>query len=130
MGVIAGEATADRLGLAIIQRGIQDSSQHSSRFVEIARAPSWLVSNEPHKSILSLTLRRGTAPNTHRLLTHYGAQVLWHYALPRHHPAHDRHSIVEISGVPDEPANAAALGALRGADVRVRVLGSYPMPST
>jgi shikimate dehydrogenase len=130
MGVIAGEATADRLGLAIIQRGIQDSSQHSSRFVEIARAPSWLVSNEPHKSILSLTLQRGTAPNTHRLLTHYGAQVLWHYALPRHHPAHDRQAIVEISGVPDEPANAAALGALRGADVRVRVLGSYPMPST
>ena len=129
MGVIAGRSAAERFGLKVLQRNIQDSNEHSTRFIEIARAPSWLPTEHPRKSTLNLTLPQENRTPLHEMLQGCDVTVTWMHPLPRRHPAHPRHVLLDIMGSPEDEPVIEAIALLQRRGITTQVLGTYPCPA-
>ncbi len=124
---IAGAAAAERYGLTLLARNIEDDPNNTTRFLVLGRHDAALSGRDKTSLIMSAANRTGAL---HDLLEPFAAagvsmtrlesrparQALWQYVF-----------YVDIDGHRDEPTIKSALQELAKRAAFLKVLGSYPV---
>lgn len=123
---IGSEVAAERYGLDILVRGIEDDADNTTRFLVIGRrhpGPSGA-----DKTSIMFTLRDKPGALVSALLPFRRAGINMSNidVRPSHRRAFDYVFFIDVEGHIDEPKVARAIEALRDHCVLVKVLGSYP----
>ena len=127
MLAIAGDLAAEKYGLDILDKGIEDYSSNTTRFISIgniesgqtgADKTSLLITTKNEPGALYKVLKPINELNlnlTH--ITYRPSKVdKWHYSF-----------YIDIEGHQSEPALVQLLDNLNKLDAEVRILGSFPL---
>ncbi|HZQ74656.1 MAG TPA: prephenate dehydratase [Burkholderiales bacterium] len=125
---IAGEAAAERYGLNVLEKSIEDNPNNTTRFLVLGRIEAGATGRDRTSLVLSAANRPGAV---HALLTplaRHGvsmtriesrpskAGALWEYVF-----------FIDVEGHQQDPAVASAIAELRASAPYLKVLGSYPV---
>jgi len=127
---IAGEAAAERLGLALLARAIEDDPNNTTRFLVIGTLDPAPTGRDRTSLVMSAENRPGAVHGLLSPLAENGVSMtriesrpsramrsaLWEYVF-----------YVDVEGHRDDARLAAALEALRARAPFLKVLGSYPV---
>ena len=128
LGALASAAAAERFGLAVVQRGVQDEAANLTRFVELRREAAPCPPDLPCKtSLLVETAHRPAALG--EILTELGRRGVNLTKLEsRPIPARpwQYRFYVDCEGHAEQSPLREALAAIRPLVAELRVLGTYP----
>lgn len=127
---IAGEAAAERYGLGVLARSIEDDPNNTTRFIVIGRIEPAPSGRDRTSLVMSAENRPGAVHALLSPIAEHGVSmtriqsrparamrsVLWEYVF-----------FIDVEGHRDDAHVAAALEALRRQTPFVKVLGSYPV---
>src|SRR6185436_397144 len=125
---IAGQAAAERYGLQVLSRAIEDDPNNTTRFRVLGNVDPGPSGRDRTSIVMSAENRPGAV---HALLTPFAvhgvsmsriesrparARALWEYLF-----------FIDLEGHQSDERVAAALAALRSKAPYVKILGSYPV---
>ncbi len=123
---IAGEAAAEKYGLPVLRRNIEDHPNNTTRFLIVGR-PVVAPSGDDKTSILvSAPNRPGSLYRLLEPLARHGVSMTRIESRPSQCVNWEYVFFLDVEGHQEDPEVRAALQALREEAQLVKVLGSYP----
>ena len=123
---VAGEAAAERYGLKVLSKGIEDDPNNTTRFLVLGNLDPAPTGRDRTSLVMSAENKPGAV---HALLTplaRHGVSMTRIESRPSHRKKWDYVFFLDIDGHADDPNVAKALAALKKRASLFRVLGSYP----
>ncbi len=126
---IAGEAAAERYGLAVLARSIEDDPTNTTRFLVLGKAQAAPTGRDRTSLVMSAENKPGAV---HALLSPLAEQGVSMSRIESR-PSRARSSLweyvffIDLEGHQDDPAVAKAIAGLRTKAPFFKILGSYPM---
>lgn len=127
---IGPQIAADRYGLEIIARDIEDDPRNRTRFLVLGRDEPRSTGRDRTSLVMSAPNRPGAV---HELLTpfaKYGVSMSKIESRPARTGQWEYLFFVDLEGHQSDAQVARALGELKGAAPFVKIFGSYPMAET
>lgn len=124
---IAGELAAERYGLAIVQRNIEDEPDNTTRFWVLGRHPAGASGQDKTSLIVGARNQPGAVHQLLAPLARHGVSMTRLESRPAHTGLWEYVFFIDVEGHRDDPAVAPALVELGQASSSLKVLGSYPV---
>lgn len=124
---IAGAAAAERYGLLVLARSIEDEPDNTTRFLALSERDAAPTGRDKTSLVMSTRNRPGAMVALLRPLSRNGVSMTKLESRPSREGLWEYVFFVDIEGHAAEPRVARALAELRGRAALVKVLGSYPM---
>ena len=123
---IAGELAAERYGLAIAHRNIEDEANNTTRFWVLGRHAAGRSGQDKTSLIVGARNRPGAVHELLGPLARHGVSMSRLESRPARTGLWEYVFFVDLEGHRDDPAVSAALAELQSLAALVRVLGAYP----
>jgi chorismate mutase/prephenate dehydratase len=123
---VAGENAAQRYGLQIVVRQIQDDPLNRTRFLVLGQQECAPTGHDKTSLILSVHNRAGAVYDMLAPLARHGVSMTRFESRPARTGAWEYYFYVDVEGHAAEPELAATFEELRQACAFFRFLGSYP----
>lgn len=127
---IASEVAAERYGIPVRVRGIEDRRDNTTRFLVIGRVQSARTGKDRTSIMLSAANRPGSLFALLRPIAEAGLTLTRIESRPSRCVTWDYVFFLDLVGHRDEPLVAACLEELRQTAELVKILGSYPQAAT
>jgi chorismate mutase / prephenate dehydratase len=127
---IASEIAAERYGLRMLARNIEDRGDNTTRFLVIGRVTTGPTGRDRTSVMLSTANRPGSLFGLLQPIADAGISLTRIESRPSRCVNWDYVFFLDLQGHQDDPAVAACLGALREQAEMVKILGSYPQAAT
>jgi len=124
---IAGELAAERYGLAIAHRNIEDEPNNTTRFWVLGRHAAGRSGQDKTSLIVGARNRPGAVHELLGPLARHGVSMTRLESRPARTGLWEYVFFVDLEGHRDDPGLAAALAELEQLAAFVRVLGAYPV---
>jgi len=124
---IAGELAAERYGLTIAHRNIEDEPNNTTRFWVLGRHPAGRSGHDKTSLIVGARNRPGAVHELLGPLARHGVSMTRLESRPARTGLWEYVFFVDLEGHRDDPGLAAALAELERLAAFVRVLGAYPV---
>lgn len=124
---IAGELAADRYGMAIAHRNIEDEPNNTTRFWVLGRHAAGRSGQDKTSLIVGARNRPGAVHELLGPLARHGVSMTRLESRPARTGLWEYVFFVDLEGHRDDAALAAALAELEQVAAFVRVLGAYPV---
>ncbi len=123
---IGSEVAAERYGLNILARGIEDDPDNTTRFLVIGKKHPGPSGRDKTSIMFTLRDKPGALVGVLQPLEARGINMSNIDVRPSHRRAFDYVFFIDIEGHIDDPPVAAALPEMKEHCVLTKVLGSYP----
>lgn len=123
---VAGENAAQRYGLQIVARHIQDDPHNRTRFLVLGQQECAPTGRDKTSLILSVHNRAGAVYHMLAPLARHGVSMTRFESRPARTGAWEYYFYVDVEGHRSDAALAAAFGELTESCAFFRCLGSYP----
>lgn len=127
---IASEVAAERYGLRVLAKNIEDRADNTTRFLVIGRVESGRTGHDRTSIMLSTANRPGSLFGLLKPIADAGISLSRIESRPSRCVNWEYVFFLDFIGHRDEPAIAACLDALRDSAEMVKILGSYPQAAT
>jgi chorismate mutase/prephenate dehydratase len=124
---IAGELAAERYGLAIAHRNIEDEPNNTTRFWVLGRHAAGRSGQDKTSLIVGARNQPGAVHELLGPLSRHGVSMTRLESRPARTGLWEYVFFVDIEGHRDDPGVSAALAELESLAAFVRVLGAYPV---
>ncbi|VVB73102.1 Prephenate dehydratase [uncultured archaeon] len=127
MAAIAEAGTAEKYGLKILARGIQDAGGNVTRFIVAGKVAAEATGRD--KTSLVVYLQRDRPGALFAILQEFAARAINLTRIesrPSRKGLGDYYFYIDLEGHKDEPAVREALKAIEEKAAMIKVLGSYP----
>ena len=124
---IAGELAAERYGLAIAHRNIEDESNNTTRFWVLGRHAAGHSGQDKTSLVVGARNQPGAVHELLGPLARHGVSMTRLESRPARTGLWEYVFFIDLEGHRDDRAVAAALAELESAAAFVRVLGAYPV---
>jgi chorismate mutase / prephenate dehydratase len=125
-GAIASALAAERYGLKILEKDIQDSSSNATRFFVLGRQCSTPTGRDRTSLMLSIAHKVGALHKALAVFSKHKLNMTRIESRPNKRKAWEYFFFVDCDGHYDDKKVAQALGQLQRVCNFVKVLGSYP----
>lgn len=127
---IAGEAAAERYGLSVLAKNIEDRGDNTTRFLVIGRVEAGRTGRDRTSIMLSTANRPGSLFGLLKPIADAGISLTRIESRPSRCVNWDYVFFLDLIGHRDDPVVASCLADLRQRADLVKVLGSYPQAAT
>ncbi|MDR0440267.1 MAG: prephenate dehydratase, partial [Candidatus Accumulibacter sp.] len=123
---LAGEAAAERYGLAILAANVEDEPNNTTRFLVLGQNEAGPSGHDKTSLIMSAPNRTGSLCELLTPLSDAGVSMTRLESRPARHTLWEYVFYVDVEGHRDDPEVARALTELARRAAYLKVLGSYP----
>ena len=127
VAAIGTEAAAERYGLAVLARSIQDQAHNTTRFLLVGHAIAEPSGRDKTSLLFSVRDRVGALHDVLGVFARRGINLTRIESRPSRRQPWEYVFFVDFAGHPSDTPAAAALAELEGACTMVKVLGAWPM---
>jgi chorismate mutase/prephenate dehydratase len=127
---IASEIAAERYGLRMLARNIEDRGDNTTRFLVIGRVATGPTGRDRTSVMLSTANRPGSLFGLLKPIADAGISLTRIESRPSRCVNWDYVFFLDLQGHQEDPVVAACLDALREQAEMVKILGSYPQAAT
>lgn len=123
---IAGAMAAEIYGLKIIQKGLEDSSDNTTRFLIISKHTMPKSGNDKTSVIFTVRHEPGTLYRALRSFEKYGVNLTMMQARPSRQSSWEYMFFIDIQGHQDDQEVKDSLDDIKKETIVLKTLGSYP----
>jgi chorismate mutase/prephenate dehydratase len=127
VAAIGTEEAAERYGLAVLARSIQDQAHNTTRFLLVGHAIAEPSGRDKTSLLFSVRDRVGALHDVLGVFARRGINLTRIESRPSRRQPWEYVFFVDFAGHPSDAPAAAALAELEGACTMVKVLGAWPM---
>ncbi|MDR2786872.1 MAG: prephenate dehydratase [Candidatus Accumulibacter sp.] len=124
---LAGEAAAERYGLSILAREVEDEPNNTTRFFALGHQETGPSGDDKTSLIMSAPNRTGSLCELLAPFSDAGVSMTRLESRPARHTLWEYVFYVDVEGHRDDPGVARALTELARRAAYLKVLGSYPV---
>lgn len=126
LAAIASDAAADRYGLTVIARNVEDDPSNTTRFLVIGKHAVPASGNDKTSLMVAVHNQSGALYRLLEPFARHGVSMTRIESRPSRQSKWDYVFFVDVEGHVSDERVAAALAELKQGAVQLKVLGSYP----